>query len=126
MPVEAFKPGPQGFFFTDESGRIGHVSMSGDILEIEVGKRIRAFEMHRVFGPTVVNRKTGDPINSDPGKAFWDAFERWQINGRMVDGIRCVVPHWCMRCSGSGLVETGPKMASTCPRCNGIKIEAIK
>ena len=126
MSAEPFKPGPQGFMFKDASGNIGHVSLAGEILEIEVGKRIRAFEMHRYFGPTVVNRRTGDPIINDPGKAFWDAFERWQISGKLVDGIRCVVPQWCKRCGGSGLIETGRRMASTCPRCVGSKIEGGK
>jgi len=124
MAVETFKPQPHGFFFTDGDGGRGHVSMAGAFLLIKVGRRIRAFEMHRFFGPIPVNLRTKAPLATDPGFPFWDAYERWDKGGRLIDGQMCVVPEWCRRCDGSGHIRV-PKTreAKRCPVCHGERIE---
>ncbi len=42
------------------------------------------FEDSDRFGPALVDRKTGDPINEmiPPKSPFWKAYERWRKEGR--------------------------------------------
>lgn len=48
------------------------------------------FEWHYYCGPTVLNRKTGDPLKNPPGEKspFWLVSQWWKDQGcRVVDGI---------------------------------------
>lgn len=67
------------------------ICFGGPTLEIDVGGRIMAFEMHRYFGPIPLNKKTQDPLERIPS-AFWKAYEQWKAGGKLVDGARCVIP----------------------------------
>ncbi len=53
------------------------------------GKRYH-FEWHHWFGPSVVNRRTWDVLDRQPGEKspFWPAVEAWDRQGRRVkDGV---------------------------------------
>ena len=58
------------------------------LIEVD-GQRIH-FEMHRWFGPAVLNA-AGDPARNQPGPRhkFWTAVTRWSQQGRRVgeDGL---------------------------------------
>lgn len=101
------------------------LTLGDPVREIDVRGKVVAFEDHRIFGPMPVHRKTHEPLKTNPSLAFYDAWERWKIGGKKLDGIRCVVPEWCHRCKGEGMTVYGV-MAHTCKRCGGIKIEGDK
>ena len=55
--------------------------------------RLWHFEMHRVCGPVVVDRRTEDPIDNQPSGSspFWEAVDLWLAQGKRVkDGDLCV------------------------------------
>jgi hypothetical protein len=103
----------------------GHISFGGPELLIDVNGKTMRFEMHSYFGPQPVTAN-GNEMVRIPAK-FWDAWERWDKGGRIVDGNVCVVPQWCSACGGSGC--TGRRISSrtmvdvvTCASCKGNKV----
>jgi len=130
MP-EPFVAPSQSVSWNDENGRHCHMSLGGPVLEIVASGKLFAFEMHNYFGPQMVTPQRHEPTDADLPKAFWDAFERWELGGKIVEGIRCVPPSWCRMCDGDGYI-LGEKVridrklcseAVTCPVCDGKKIE---
>lgn len=106
----------------DTNGNLaGHIMIGGPDYEIEINGEVRVFEDHYYCGPTLLQKRTGDPI-AEYSKAFRDAIERWFLGGKQVDYCRCVVPDWCSECNGDGFNVVG-KFAVECPKCNGKKIQ---
>ena len=106
---------------------IVNISIGGEDLKIDTGKRIVTFEMHRWAGPTPLNRH-GDPLTRIPS-GFYDAIDRWESGGKLVvDGV-CVVPEWCQYCKGTGdaikaLAPGHFEVTGRCKACDGIKVQA--
>lgn len=121
--AETFKQTPCGVTIPG----FGHISFGGPELVIGVNGKVMHFEMHRYFGPQPCT-KDGNELTRIP-KAFWDAWERWDKGGRLVNGNVCVVPQWCSTCKGAGW--TGKRISKRtvvdvvdCPSCNGRKVAA--
>lgn len=66
----------------------GSVTLCGPTLRINTGTRVIQFEMHRYFGPTPLTQK-GDEMLRVP-RSFWDAIDKWNENGQLVEGDMCV------------------------------------
>lgn len=125
---EKYVASPTGVYFRDEKQNIvGHVSLGGDLLEMPVNGKFVLFEMHRYFGPQPVIRKTLYCLQRIPA-GFWDAYERWDAGGKMMNENVCVVPAWCSLCRGSGNEEdpSAKGMAITCRACNGTKVRSVR
>lgn len=98
---ETYVPGQTGSPLVKDGKVIGHISFGGDLLLIPVGGKEVLFEMHRYFGPHPVSKKTWSPLGRIPN-GFWDAYERWSIGGKLVEGDCCIVSEWCHKCKGNG------------------------
>lgn len=126
MAIETFKPGPTGSRLVRNGKVVGHISFGGDLLLMPVGSREVLFELHHYCGPIPCNKKTLDPMDRIP-TGFWDAFERWDVGGRLVDGELCIVRHWCKACNGSGddmqVSVRHRKTVGKCKTCNGSRLE---
>lgn len=126
MGVEPFKQGPMGAPLVKDGKRVGHISLGGAMLLMPVGGKTVLFEMHDVFGPIPCSKVTQEPLATVPS-GFWNAYERWDIGGKLVDGNLCVVPSWCATCGGTGdhLRHLGGKHwedLGPCRACNGKRI----
>jgi hypothetical protein len=107
---------------------VGHVDFGGDELLMPVGGKTVLFEMHHYFGPVPLNKKTGSGLENIP-KGFWDAWERWDLGGKLVNENVCVVPEWCSLCRGRGeevrhLGGRHYQVVGECKKCHGKKIKA--
>lgn len=105
---------------------VGHVSFGGDLLLMPIGTKTVLFELHHYFGPHPVSKKTFDPLERIP-KGFWDAWERWDVGGRLVDGDLCILRHWCKVCDGSGdetkhIGGRNYEIVGKCKTCNGSRL----
>jgi len=60
------------------------LSSSQDYWIIDAQARTWMFEWHRYMGPIALNKKTGDPLEKEPGprSPFWDAVTKWDQQGR--------------------------------------------
>lgn len=126
MGIETFKPGPTGAPLVQDGKVVGHISFGGDLLLMPLGTKTVLFELHRFFGPHPVNKKTYDPLERIPC-GFWDAFDRWDAGGRLVDGETCVIKDWCKTCQGSGdesrhLGGRQYEIVGECKTCNGSRL----
>lgn len=132
MSVEAFVAPSQSAYIVKDGKVVGHMSLGGPTLYLETNGKMFVFEMHYYFGPCLLTPKTEEPTNRNPPKVFWDAYERWEIGGKLVDGSNCVVREWCRMCKGTGningkLIQVGRRRgfeAVTCPDCGGGKLQA--
>lgn len=131
--TEPFVAPSQSIYWTDaKSGMPCHMSIGGPTLYLIANFKKVPFEMHRVFGPIPL-KGNGDPRQNIP-RGFWDAYERWDLGGKLVDGQTCVVPAWCRMCGGAGYIEGEKRRvqrrlcseALTCPVCGGKKIETTQ
>ena len=126
MSAKIYVPGPTGSPLVKDGQVVGHISFGGDLLLIPVAGKEVLFEMHHYFGPHPVSKKTWYPLERIP-KGFWDAYERWSIGGKIVDGDRCIVPPWCPSCRGTGRTirmigkRTGIDEGA-CEQCNGKRV----
>lgn len=127
----AFVAPSQSMYLRDSDGRTMHVSLGGPILLMPIGVsgRTVAFEMHRYFGQSPVNKKTGAELKNTPS-GFWDAFELWDAGGKLVRGNVCVVPVQCDECDGFGFMvdrSSGRNVVGhKCDKCNGNKCVHVK
>lgn len=127
MAVEKFEPGPSGCMLVEVGKVVGHISLGGRELLMPIGKRTVLFEMHRYHGPMPVNKKTGCGLERIP-EAFWDAYERWDLGGQLVDGDLCVLREWCPECKGSGMeIDLSIReVIGKCKMCNGSKLKGTE
>jgi hypothetical protein len=127
MPKKFSHPGHHVDMLDVQGRRVGTMTIGGPFLRLVTSSgREVLFEMHAWFGPHPVSKKTRDPLDRIPA-GFWNAIERWELGGSLVDGDRCVVPQWCGNCDGIGRetlcidrlnrVDLGP-----CKACNGTRI----
>lgn len=74
-----------------------HVSYGGPSYEIDSGGKRWFFEWNHYGGPTVLNRKTEDPIVTQPAEnsSFWDAVQWWDQQGRRLKDGLCVWNRHC-------------------------------
>ena len=103
-----------------------HLSIGGDCLKINTGKRLVAFEMHPWMGPTPLKRN-GDPSSRIPS-GFYDAIDRWKSGGGVTIGDVCVVPELCRSCNGTGeerkaIAPRHFEITGVCKVCEGIKVQ---
>ena len=124
--IETFKPGPSGSPLVQGGQVVGHISFGGDLLLMPIESKTVLFELHRYFGPHPVSKRTFDPLERIP-KGFWDAYERWDLGGKLVEGETCVVREWCPACKGSGDETThrGGKhheITGRCKSCDGVRL----
>lgn len=127
MATTAFKPGSSGSPLVHGGKIVGHVSFGGDMLLMPVGNKTVLFELHYYCGPMPCSKKTLGHLANIP-KGFWDAYERWDAGGRLVDGDACVVHDWCRECRGSGHEERHIhgrhyEVVGKCQVCNGSRFE---
>ena len=107
---------------------VAHLSLGGRTIVMPIGKsKTVLFEMHNYFGPIPLNKRTDEPMDRIP-KAFWDAFERWDLGGKMMDGDTCVTPSWCEECGGHGdktrhLGGRHYEIIGKCDKCKGARIK---
>lgn len=67
-----------------------HIAVGNDPLTIVYGGKLYFFEWHYYCGPTVLSRKTQDPLTKQPGERspFWRIAVWWKDQGcRVVDGV---------------------------------------
>ena len=101
------------------------IMVGGPVYRIQAGGRWFAFEMHPYCGPCPVRRDTHEELTRDPGKAFWDAIERWCANDEQVSGDEAIAPAWCPSCTfdrGSEVRALGGKhfeIVGKCKQCGG-------
>ncbi len=79
-------PSQSAYLYNNEGQCTGHMMLGGATLVIKTHGRSYKFEMHTYFGPCPLTPVTEEPTDKDHGKKFWDAFERWELGGRLVDG----------------------------------------
>lgn len=68
-----------------KDGRVSaHIDYGGDLLLLPLadGREV-VFEMSKWFGPIPSSKKTLDPLARIP-RGFWEAYERWDNDGRLV------------------------------------------
>lgn len=125
-PTPFVDNGPHGSPLYHDGKRVGHISWGGPELVMPLADgTTMVFEMHHYFGPTPLDSK-GDILDDVPGK-FWDAWELWDLGGKMVIENHCVVPEKCPACKGVGAeVEMISKrtavVGETCKVCDGKKV----
>lgn len=122
-----YVPSPTSAWLVEDKKIIGHVSLCGDELLMPLNGKDVLFELHHYFGPHPISKKTSAPLERIPG-GFWDAFKRWELGGKLMEGKLCVVPEWCPKCKGSGLrVQMIGKRTGidegACEACHGKKIK---
>lgn len=62
-----------------------HISWPGPVYSIDVGKRTYRFELHRYFGPTIIDRRGEPKVYQPPERSqFWPAFAAWEKQGQRV------------------------------------------
>lgn len=130
MGIESFQPGPTGSPLVQEGKVVGHISFGGDLLLMPIGAKTVLFELHRYFGPHPVSKNTFDPLERIP-KGFWDAWERWGVGGKLVDGETCVLKPWCETCEGSGDEKRHAggrnyEITGKCKSCNGARLAPLR
>lgn len=107
---------------------VGYIDYGGDELLMPVLGKLMLFEMHHYFGPIPLSKKTGSSLTNIP-RGFWDAWERWDLGGKLVNENVCVVPNWCAACRGRGeeLEHLGGRnwrVVGQCKKCEGKRLEA--
>jgi hypothetical protein len=103
MQPVPFESPSQSLFVREPNGMVMHVSIGGPRLLMPIGehgKTVR-FELHNYFGPCPRNKTTDAELTRVP-KGFYEAFERWEAGGKLVDGDLCVLPAICPHCGGLG------------------------
>lgn len=67
--------------------RIIHISIGGPDRMIIVNGERYPFEMHPLFGPALLDKRTGDPRIRQPGprSPFWMAVQQWDNQGQRLD-----------------------------------------
>lgn len=117
--------------FTDKNNLPVFVTVGSPNLEISWRSQTWLFEMHHYCGPILISRRTNQPLNTEPPKAFWKAFELWQLGGRQTEDGKCILPVLCKECDGNGFLigekirikrKTGYE-AKDCPVCKGSRIQ---
>ena len=117
--------------FKDKNGLPVFLTVGSDELEITYRSQSWLFEMHHYCGPILLNRRSRLPLNSEPPKAFWTAFELWELGGKEVKNGKCVLAVFCKECDGRGYL-LGDKIrikrqsgyeAIECPACSGSRIQ---
>lgn len=78
---------------------------AGEVYKLSAADQEWCFEMHPYMGPCTVSPKLFIP--DPPTKAsrhFWDAYERWNLGGRVFTGNREPLQCYCaaMVCKVSG------------------------
>ena len=75
--------------------RIIHISWAGPEYWIHVGDKVMRFEDHHYCGPIVLNNRTGDPLNNQPGERdkFWMHYAAWNNSGKKTKTLEGKV--WC-------------------------------
>lgn len=126
MSIETFTPSPSCSPLVQHGKVVGHISFGGDLLLMPLGAKEVLFELHNYLGPHPVSKKTLAPLERIP-HGFWDAYERWDVGGRQVDGETCVLREWCQLCKGSGeeMRHLGGKhyeCVGKCKSCNGARL----
>lgn len=129
---EAFVAPSQSVYIVENKRVVGHLAIGGPTLFLFVGVERFAFEMHNYFGPMPLTPKTLEPTCKLPPQRFWDAYERWELGGKLVAGSICDVPEWCQHCEGKGHTISDTKTrigrimaheTQQCPMCHGAKID---
>lgn len=95
---------------------VGIVTLGGPIRTLkDLNGRVWRFEMHRIFGPFVVDRR-GNEVKRQPMQRspFWKPFQWWHEQGqRVTDTGECVydvIPEPKLLCiGGRNYVEDTPR-----------------
>lgn len=130
MAIETFRQESHCVPIVQDGRRVGSITLGGAMLWIDVrGKRV-LFEMHNYHGPIPCNQLTHEMLYRTP-TGFWDAVERWQLSGKLVDGDVCILPEWCRACRGEGIEKThvGSRHYMNdgdCKKCKGKRIEPFE
>lgn len=117
--------------FKDKNNLPVFLTVGGPDLEITWRSKTWLFEMHHYCGPVLINRRTGQPLNTEPPKAFWSAFELWELGGKEIKDGKCILAVFCKDCDGNGFTlgekirikrKTGHE-AIECKTCKGSRIQ---
>ena len=77
-------------------GSTAILNMAPPVRRIVSGGKEFFFEFHEYLGPSIVNKKTGNPTGTFPRKnsPFWDAVWNWLRQGKQVDAEgNCIFKH---------------------------------
>lgn len=102
--------------------KVACLLLGGPDYEMVAGGRTWLVELHPYSGPSALNKRTGDPLDRDPGKVYWDGIERWIAGGELVRGRQLVIPDWCSKCRGFGSMVKGNLIVGRCPQCEGKRV----
>jgi hypothetical protein len=108
---------------TDATIKVACLLIGGPTLFMPMRGKLWPFEMHPYMGPCPLSPKKHKPLNTHrepPG--FWDAWERFDLGGRVIDGTTCVVPEWCEVCERSGYESEKRMVIGPCNSCNGKRV----
>lgn len=67
-----------------------HMSMPNPPVLLRDGNKEWLVEWHHIFGPSRLNKRTGDPLPKQPGEKdrFWLVAQWWKDQGaKVVDGV---------------------------------------
>lgn len=84
-----FEPPSQTCYLVESNRVVGTVTVGGPILKMPCKHKVHHFEMHRFFGPLPCNKDGYKAAKA--AKDFWDQFDKWTEQGRLVSGDECVV-----------------------------------
>lgn len=76
--------GMNGHMITQIGGRTVFIDGGGPMHKISVGGKIIEFEMHWYCGPTILNKRTSEPLKHQP-MDFLHAASLWAQQGKKVD-----------------------------------------